>query len=377
MRNSWSVFILTWLGLVCLIPKWAIGQPMDKLTKTIFSSYSVTSNTTVDIVNKYGQVLINTWDKDSVVVKVEITAYERSTYEIEQMIDRVSVDVHYFGGFVTAKTVLDRNSGFFKERWNTLVDDSKTLTNRNKITIDYELYVPEGSTLNLENKFGDVYIGGSLGSAKIVLAHGDLKAHDFTGLTRMDLSFAKANIRSMQQAFMMLRSGDLVLEKVDDLDLESTGSEIHVTEAGSFKIQSRNDKIIVNRSEFFRGSSSFTDIKMEQLDGFISLKLNYGEIVISKIKANFSNVDIYSESGDINLTFAQGASMKMNLYGKQDQLYLSKNLLKLDKTVVDEKNKLITLKGNIGNQNTKQSTVNLYSETGDIFVYVIDPNLNK
>ncbi|MCV9388686.1 DUF4097 family beta strand repeat-containing protein [Reichenbachiella ulvae] len=367
------LFLVLWIfGLVQ-----ATAQPLQKQTKTMFSAYSVTENTTLDIVNKYGKVVINTWNQDSVVIKVDITAYERNNEEIGKLMDRVSIDIHYFGGFVTAKTDLDKNSGLFREKWNSLVDDSMTLTNRNKVNIDYELYVPEGSTVNLENKFGDVYIGGTLGSSKFNLAHGDLKAHNFTGLTRMDLSFGKANIRSIQQGFMVLRSADLVLEKVEDLDLESTSSEIHIQNSGSLKMESRNDKIIVNQVQMFRGDASFSDVKMEQLDGFISFKLNYGEIIISKIKSNFSNVDIYSESGDINLTFDQGANMQISLYGRQEQLYLSKNLLKLDRTVIDEKDKVVTLKGKIGNQNVKQSTVNVHSETGDVFVYVIDPKLNK
>lgn len=374
MSSSRSILFLV---LLVMGGVQSVAQPLQKQTKTMFSAYSVTQNTTLDIINKYGKVIINTWNQDSVVIKVEITAYERNNEEIGKLMDRVSIDVHYFGGFVTAKTELDKNSGLFREKWNSLVDDSKTLTNRNKVNIDYELYVPAGSTVNLENKFGDVYIGGTLGSSKFNLAHGDLKAHNFTGLTRLEMSFGKANIRTIQQGFMVLRSADLTLDQVEDLDLESTSSEIHIRKSGSLKIESRNDKMIVNQVDMFRGNSSFSDVKMEQLNGFISFKLNYGEIIISKIKADFTNVDLYSESGDINLTFDQGANMQMSLYGRQEQLYLSKNLLKLDRTIIDEKDKIVSLKGGVGNQNVKQSMVNVHSETGDVFVYVVDPKLNK
>ncbi|RJE71180.1 hypothetical protein BGP76_08485 [Reichenbachiella sp. MSK19-1] len=350
----------------------AWAQPVQQLTKTVSSSYAVTKNTTVDLSNKYGQILISTWKEDSVVVNVTITAYEKSNEAIGKLMDRVMVDVHYFGGFVTVKTILDKNSSLLKERWNSLMDDSKTLTNKNKISIDYKVTIPEGSTLVLENKFGDVYISGRVSSPNISMAHGDLKAHVFDGLTRMDMSFGKINVKQIDQGFLNLRSADLVLQTTGDLDLTSSSSVVNINEVNNMKLDSRNDKVIINHIQMLRGTSSFTDMKIERLDGFVNYHLKYGEVVISNVQSAFSNLDIQSDSGDINVTFDPGAYVSMNITGSQDNLYLSKNLLQLDRTVIDEKDKIVTLIGSAGLKKDVQSSVNLSSNSGDIFVYLSD-----
>ncbi|SHK96458.1 hypothetical protein SAMN04488028_11438 [Reichenbachiella agariperforans] len=361
-----------WLAIVLTPSLLAWAQPVQQLTKTVSSSYAVTKNTTVDLSNKYGQILISTWKEDSVVVNVTITAYEKSNEAIGKLMDRVMVDVHYFGGFVTVKTILDKNSSLLKERWNSLMDDSKTLTNKNKISIDYKVTIPEGSTLVLENKFGDVYISGRVSSPNISMAHGDLKAHVFDGLTRMDMSFGKINVKQIDQGFLNLRSADLVLQTTGDLDLTSSSSVVNINEVNNMKLDSRNDKVIINHIQMLRGTSSFTDMKIERLDGFVNYHLKYGEVVISNVQSAFSNLDIQSDSGDINVTFDPGAYVSMNITGSQDNLYLSKNLLQLDRTVIDEKDKIVTLIGSAGLKKDVQSSVNLSSNSGDIFVYLSD-----
>jgi len=365
-------FHICWLcfGLMTGFFIQAHAQSIQKLTKNISKAYQVSENTTVDISNKYGQVLISTWDKDSVVINIEIVAYERTNEAVGKLMDRVEIELDYFGGFVTSKTILDRNTSFIKERWNSLGDYSKTLLSKNKISIDYEIFMPHAATLILENKFGDVVIDGKLGSTKITMAHGDLKAQSFEGLTRLDISFGKAKIKTIKQGYMVLKSATLEIQKVGDLNIESTSSQININEIEGINLLSRNDQIIINKARVLSGNSNFSDIKMEKLLDIIDYKLKYGGIVITHVNANFSKVDVQSESADINLTFENGSYAEVSLIGNEDKMFLSKNLVSMQRAVMDEKSGLISLDGTIGLKKPKKSKVSVISNGAEMLIYM-------
>ena len=97
------------------------------LVKNISQSFKVEEKSTLELTNKYGQVILQTWDKDSVVVNVKITAYGKNDEALSKNMERVDVDFTNFGDVLTIETVLDRNSSVFKDVINSLGDYSKTL----------------------------------------------------------------------------------------------------------------------------------------------------------------------------------------------------------------------------------------------------------
>jgi len=105
-------FWLLWLWLVGTVPLW-LACPVQaketdtKLTKHVSQSYKAEKDVTVDVSNKYGQVIINTWQKDSVKVEVEITAHGKNDDNVEKALKRIDLDFKQSGNFITLETVLD------------------------------------------------------------------------------------------------------------------------------------------------------------------------------------------------------------------------------------------------------------------------------
>ena len=189
----------------------------------------------VDLSNKYGDIIVNTWNKDSVKFKIKITAYGKSDEAVDKLLERVSFDHTNSGRFLKFETIFDRQSGSFKEFWNSLGDYSKVLINKNNLNIDFEIYLPEKSNMYIENKFGDIYINEYSGRSKIVLSQGDVKISNQSGQLNLDLKFGNASIQNVNLAYLKLQIAEITIAKAEKLDISSSSSTININEVERLK----------------------------------------------------------------------------------------------------------------------------------------------
>ncbi|MEP2024416.1 MAG: hypothetical protein ABJH98_18160 [Reichenbachiella sp.] len=364
----WGKAILILIGV--MLTAYVTHAQSRTLVKNISQSFKVDAKSTVELTNKYGQVILETWDKDSVQVEVKITAYGKNDETLSKNMERVDVDFTNFGDVLTIETVLDRNSSVFKEVINSLGDYSKTLISKNKISIDYQLTIPKHAALKLDNKYGDVYVESLAQESTITVAHGDFKADELTGTTKLNLSFCKARIKKLDKAFLELKGAELVLRKGGDLVLTSSSSTFDVKEVQSLKVDSRNDKIHLEKATAVRGYSSFSNILIDSMLDRIDMELNYGDLLIHSINSNFNLVNLKGKTADINLSLDMGSYFAATLTGREDRMYLTSNFMGMNKTRSSENDKIIILTGSVGMIKSKQSQVNIEGESGEITIYL-------
>ncbi len=101
--------------LIGLITGYALGavgggKEDTSLSKTITKSFLVPKDGSIRIVNKYGPIVINTWDKDSLNLKIVITAWGKNDKNVDRMMSRVDFDFNQSSRYLELKTVLDRSS---------------------------------------------------------------------------------------------------------------------------------------------------------------------------------------------------------------------------------------------------------------------------
>ncbi|MEL6562006.1 MAG: hypothetical protein AAFQ94_27715, partial [Bacteroidota bacterium] len=205
-----------WCGILMLFSFSAIaegGKDDTKLTKNITKSYAMTSKSEVDIINKYGKVVVSAWDKDSVKIVVDIIAFGKNDDAVDKLMSKVNIDFMRSGDYLSVETKMNRKGGSFGAVLSNIEGYSKSLLNKNKVTIDYTVYLPVTSSLNLENKFGDVFIGNFDGNIDLDLSHGDLKARSLKGDSKILLSFGKGRIKYMKEGFLKLKGGEIEIDE--------------------------------------------------------------------------------------------------------------------------------------------------------------------
>jgi len=348
----------------------AITAQETKATKSLSRAYLGSSLSMVEIVNKYGDVNVVEWDNDSVRFDVTIEAYGKSESSARKIMNRIDFDFKHVGQYVSAETILDRKSGFFEEIWNSIDDYSKKLLSSNKLTINYEVSVPKGAGIDVENKFGEVYLADLSGRIDIKMSHGELKTGILNGESKLDLSFVNALIKEVKNGEVKLNASELEIELAHLLELQSNSSEINIEQANRLRIDSRGDrKMEIHEVGILRGKSSFTRIEVDELVEEVDLNMSFGDIRIRNVKSNFSQLIIDGKSADIRVSFDPKAYFNLDLFAKEEKLTME---------YIDEKSvetshpedKFVLIRGLVGSEKPYPGVVKINAQNGEVRIEI-------
>jgi hypothetical protein len=344
---------------------WNAVAQSNKLTKSIYEHLKVQDGATINLTNKYGDVIVNTWDTDSVLIEVEITAYGKNDESLDKTMSRVYVDFNNFDDLVNISTVMDLNSSFGVEMWF-----SKNVASKNKVRIDYEITIPESASLFLNNKYGNVFIGDLITKAEIKVAHGDLRIQSLKGSSKINLSFGKGHVKQLDATSLYLNNAKLDIENAGDMRVESSASVIDIAFVQSLWLNSRNDKLKVKKVRSISGRTSFSDISVDSMMDRVDLILNYGDFKVNSINSNFSRVMLIGKSTGIDISFDMGSYFSASITGLEEKMFLTRNFIGMQKTRNEEDDTIISLNGSVGAFKPKQSNVVVTNDRGETILYL-------
>ncbi|MFC2079947.1 hypothetical protein ACFLRQ_00570 [Bacteroidota bacterium] len=278
----------------------AVSAQTVKDTRTWTESYKVTDETTLEVENKYGTILIVPWNKDSVQVTADIFLEAKNTAKLRKLKNDLRITSSDTRTYILVRTLIGEGNSRVASELRTL---SNTLSNQSTVEINYTVYLPEYINLILNNKFGDIYIDDINGDVDISLSNGVLKANSFSGNSNLELVFAKGTIHHLGTSTLNMSYAELNLGSVEQLDLASKSSELDIKTAGIVKMDSRRDKLILGEVEYLFGNSSFTDITVKNFIREADCEMKFGTLNIDNIQADYSRIDINSDYTDITLYF--------------------------------------------------------------------------
>jgi len=217
------------------------GQGVKEKSKSYSKSYALAGDDKIKLSNQYGKISVTTWDKQEVKVNVEIKAQAEDDNAAQKLLDGVQINDSKEGGVVSFRTEIERNNGPLK-LWN--FGGSK----KHKVEINYTVYMPAKTDLNVEDSYGAielpdlhgvVKLSCSYGSASVQSlsnpanviegSYGSLKAGSING-AKLDFSYGSADIDQCNNIKADLSYGSFRLGKL-------TGSgEFDISYVSGFKI---------------------------------------------------------------------------------------------------------------------------------------------
>lgn len=356
-----------------------VGQD-TRITKDFNESFTTKDIRLLEIENKYGDVIINTWKYDSVKIVVAVEAFGKTQELANREISKVDVKIRRVGSMITAVTTFEqiKSKGFFGELLSEIEDVSKSFVGNSKLTIDYEVWMPTYMELNLNNKYGDAFVGQLKGNARITLAHGDLRADQMLGEIHLDHSFGKHTINLLNNGYLTLRGVTSDISKANKLSFESSSSQIYLGKIDELKLDNRNDKLLVDEAKTVSGKGSFTDLTVKKLSHNSRLDFSYGEIYLDQILKNFEYIRIDGKSTDINLIINQGSYIKTYIEGDQaqvqSQMILPNSMLTMNRQPLQESDR-ISLTGMVGNTQVEVSDLYINTDQGSLIISIEETDM--
>lgn len=320
-----------------------------KISKSINKTFEVSDHLDLEIVNKYGNVIIDTWPKNEISLKIEILAYGKDESSAEKLMDRVEFDFKQSNDFLEIESVFDRKKSFFKDLLNTVGDYSASLLSKHKLQVNYELTVPESAiSISIDNRFGDIHMGDVRGRLNIKLAHGNFRANKIEDYSKVTVNYGKAKIKAFNEISMSLKGAELELEKAGNLKLLSSSSSVYIEHITVLDIESTNDKIVIDEIEDISGQANFSEISISHLYESCRLDQSYGELTIKQVHDGFQSLRLNGKSTDYNLIFSMNSNFETNIYARDDKLQIADFPGKRDKRYMDDKSKFVRITGAFG-----------------------------
>lgn len=180
-------------------------------------SFKVSQRPVLDISNKYGNIHISHSKADSIAIRVEVTASSNDESRLNKMMSDVDISMTMTNETVRAQTILGKNVITLFESFKSL---TKSIINyESRLQIDYFVECPSSTILRLNNSYGDVYIGETTPELTLTMSNGALDADVIRNAVSVDLTFCKADIRTIEKGRLSAMFGELTIREAKDLSL--------------------------------------------------------------------------------------------------------------------------------------------------------------
>lgn len=364
-KSKNSIRILFFIVFAISMPVWLSAQVYSEKREQ-GKSFKVKSGTSIQIWNKYGNVNVLPWEKDSVRIDVSISAQSKQAAKVVKILSTIDCEMMATANSISARTVFYDNSSTF---WKDVVSYAGQVINTsNNLQINYTVYMPVTNDIKIENKFGNVYMDSHYGKADITVSNGDLQARDFNGGLKLKIEFGSGSFQDAGEAQLIINYSDLTARKINKLNLNSRSSTIDLEETGAIELASSRDKLLVKSCNSISGDASFTRIRINGLEAMCTMNTKYGELKLNTIARDFRNINVKSEYTDVFLGFNPSDSYSMDLvYDAKTSLNISAQINnQLRKETLDAKLGTVQASGNIGKSGS--SHVSVTSKSGSLSV---------
>lgn len=344
----------------------AQGQVYRK-SKTASNSFKVENTSELTIKNKYGNIQLINWNKDSVKFVVDIEVRNKKEAKALATLDDIYIDFTSSKHFLEARTSSYSSDSF----WGDVKDKTgNVFSSENKMQINYTVYLPSTMPITVVNKYGDILLDDQVGIATITLSNGDLRAHSIMGGASIKLEFAYANIKKMNDGKLNLGyKSEISLGNAKDLQIESKSSRISIESVAKLEIKSHRDKYYINEVGYVNATNSYTFLEIRNLSNNLSIDAKYGNVDIKNIDNKVRNLGFNVESTDINFSKPIQRSIDFKLvYDEKAGLYFPEELQNKNTSKKDEEEKLVETTGQLGTSKGNTLQVNATLLGGNIRV---------
>ena len=315
-------------------------------TREFVKRFKIQPETRIDITNKYGKIELNTWDKDSVVIRFKMEINEKKPDKLAKTLDNLDFDISNSQHYLVVRTQVDKNRSQIESEF--LKFKETILQTNGSIRIDMTVWLPDNRELRLENKFGDIIMGDYKGETQITLSNGKLKTGDLSKRSTMNLSFADAMITNLPNARVISNYSDIEIKNSGILRFESKSSTIEIMSAEDLSIDSRRDKFRIRLANKLDATGNFSQFRISELKDKANLRLSYGSLEMEKILTSFNSIYVESRSAEVNLYFNLEAKFNFEITETKTDLKLGRELKEENKEVIDSKENKIRHSGYFG-----------------------------
>jgi hypothetical protein len=214
MKQTLKVYSTLLLALFFIQVNLYAEEPLVEKKKTYSKSYTISNSDVISLSNQFGEMRVNSWDRNEVKVDVTITAKAISDERAQEILDNISIEDGREGSGV-----------YFKTKWKNDKHNNNHNKNKNNneekykdegMTINYVVYLPSRNPVNISNQFGATIVPDLSGETKINSQFGSLNAGNLSNVKSVSIQFGHGTIESANNGKLdfQFNNKDIIVRKL-------------------------------------------------------------------------------------------------------------------------------------------------------------------
>jgi hypothetical protein len=334
----------------------------EEVKKEFHKEYTPGSNTTLEINNRYGDVVVESWDKNLIVIDVKVTVDLPNKEKAEKLLNYIDVQFTENQDLILARTVIDDKFSF--TGWG---GESK------KFSIDYNVKMPSKTALTLANRYGNTKINELTGLVNLDVKYGNLTAGKLTRgnekpWNSLILAYGKGTIEETGWLNLNIRyTGNLEISKSTAILLDSKYSKLILGETSSVLGESKYDNIRIGNIKNLDLDNGYSDVNIGTLATKLRYEGSYGSFAIESIPSEFESIDVEAHYMGVKLGIAENASYELDGHVRYGSLKYNEDNFKFNRRIVE--NNSTEIAGVIGKNESPKSKVKVEASYGSVRLY--------
>jgi hypothetical protein len=276
------------------------GKGME-IKRVVSRQFQVSKGAKLEIDNKYGNIVLNLWNRDEIDFSIEITGKGKNEEVAQEMADRVSIDFNKNGNSVYAQTV------FAPMRFKSC--------NSCGTSVHYTVNIPADLYLELTNKYGNIYLEKATMPFRTDLKYGNLEAGSLlSDDNRINLKYGNMELQETQGLTLDAAYSKLKIGKAAVLNLTTAYSSLRSEEIGTWRLASRYDNFTVGKVGSLSSSLAYSNFHLKYLKTECTISdIRYGKVSIEEIARDFSSIDISAAYTTVRLGIDEQSNFRADL----------------------------------------------------------------
>lgn len=351
--------------VLLLIPYIIFANDLRKheKTKKISKSFNVKSNATLYVKNKYGNVNVSTWDKNTIQIDVKIIVKGSNIDKVDEKLNSINIDFEGNESLVEARTRIESN----KSSWSWWGNSNKNISYK----VNYYIKMPITNNADLNNKYGSIELGTLKGRANIDCDYGSIQIEKLLNEgNSINIDYCgSSTINFMNSGNISADYSKLTINESNNLKVNADYSGIKVGDVKNINFNSDYGSISINSAESISGNSDYAGMRIGTLKKDLNINTDYGGLKIKNLAKGFNKVVIDGSYAGIKI----GTSSSNNFNFIMNLSYASFNypdeLVTTNKSIKKVSKKYY--EGNFGSANSN-SKIEIRSSYGGVSLKLND-----
>lgn len=327
--------LLLTVVLLWICGSMAMANPQEVVkTKSINRTFSINANDELEIDNKYGEITVAHWERNEVLIQVEIESRAASEKVAQANLDRITVEMSQSGPRVKAETI---------------IAPSKGNTSNASFSTRYLIKMPASLKAELSQKYGNINLPRSNNhNMEVSVKYGNLSAGDFVGRLELEAKYGNVAVGNLTEASMELGyAGSVRIGDADRLDIDIKYSNLKIQKVNSLQLNSGYSDLSAEQIGKALIEMRYGNAKIKSLEQSLEAEtFSYSNLTVNRLDEHFRLLAIEARFSNVKLFVATGASFSVDA---EEMKYGSCKLRGLNLTKHEKSDEAVHAQVNGGN----------------------------